>query len=203
MFLKARDSAGLLHLIQLVSGHPEAGGSHLCLPTHHQLTQSMVDELILHLQDEGRHLRDTQTLQYELNIHYVLGAHSISRCMYQYIGIHTYRCLHHLHALCTQLPHTLAHTESALGPHLLQHHVQSDEGARATHTRTAVHQQGLVQGDRVKLTHTTDEVVDRHEVLWHAVIRPGSVVELSDCQLTLTRPKELWKEANSITKDSY
>ena len=85
VFLKARDSAGLLQLIQLVSGHPEAGGSHLCLPTHHQLTQSTVDELILHLQDEGRHLRD-----------------SISRCMqYILVGIHTYRCLHHLHALCT------------------------------------------------------------------------------------------------------
>ena len=64
VFLKARDSAGLLQLIQLVSGHPEAGGSHFCLPTHHQLTQSTVDELILHLQDEGRHLRDTRTLQY-------------------------------------------------------------------------------------------------------------------------------------------
>ena len=55
----------------------------------------------------------------------------------------------------------------------------------------------------MKLTHATDEVDDRHEVLWHAVIRSGSVVELSDCQLTLTRPKELWIEANSIKKDSY
>ena len=86
VFLKARDSAGLLQLIQLVNGHPEAGGSHLCLPTHHQLTQSMVDELILHLQDEGRHLRDTRALEYELNIQSLLleATYSISRCMQYY-----------------------------------------------------------------------------------------------------------------------
>ena len=55
----------------------------------------------------------------------------------------------------------------------------------------------------MQLTYTTDEVDDRHEVFWYAVVRPGSVVELSDCQLTLTRPKELWIEANSIKKESY
>ena len=34
----------------------EVGGCHLCLPTLHQLTQSMVDELILSLSIEYREL---------------------------------------------------------------------------------------------------------------------------------------------------
>ena len=72
------------------------------------------------------------------------------------------------------------HTESALCLHLLHHHVQEDKGPRAAHPRTAVHQQWLVQGDGVLLTHTTDKPDEGHDILRHPVVRPASVVELGD-----------------------
>jgi len=76
----------------------------------------------------------------------------------------------------------LVDAESALFLHLLHHHIQEDEGASSPDPCTAVHQQGLVQGGRVLLTDTADEVDERHDILWHPMIRPSCVVELSDLQ---------------------
>ena len=95
-------------------------------------------------------------------------------------GSTAYLGLHHLHALGTQFPEALVHTESALCLHLLHHHIQEDKGPRAAHPRTAVHQQWLVQGDGVLLTHTTDKPDEGHDILRHPVVRPASVVELGD-----------------------
>ena len=99
--------------------------------------------------------------------------------------IGTHQCLHHPHALCTEVSHTLVYTESPLSLHLLHHHIQSDESPSATHTCTAVHQQWLVQGDRVQFTHMTNETDDRHDIVWYSMIWPGSIVELSDSQWIL------------------
>ena len=41
-------------IVEPFSEDLEAESCHLCLPTHHQLTQSMVDELILSLSIEYR-----------------------------------------------------------------------------------------------------------------------------------------------------
>ena len=49
MFLETCDSTVFISTIECVSEGPEAEGSYLCLSTHHQLTQSIVDELILSL----------------------------------------------------------------------------------------------------------------------------------------------------------
>ena len=46
VFLEAGNSSPCLPL-QVVDGYPEVGRSHFRLPTHHQLTQTTVDEHIL------------------------------------------------------------------------------------------------------------------------------------------------------------
>ena len=51
MVLEACDSTVFILIIESVSEGPEAEGSYLCLSTHHQLTQSIVDELILSLRE--------------------------------------------------------------------------------------------------------------------------------------------------------
>ena len=108
--------------------------------------------------------------------------------MYFKSDIHTsypsqaYQCLHHLHALGAHGAEELVDAESALFLHLLHHHIQEDEGTSSPDPCTAVNQQGLVQGGRVLLTDTADETDERHDILWHPMIRPSCVVELSDLQ---------------------
>ena len=96
-----------------------------------------------------------------------------------YIYIYIYPRLHHLHSLCAEVTNTLADTEGVLSPHLLHHHIQSDESAGAAHTSTAVDQQWLVLGDREQFTDVTNEPDDRHDIIRNSVIWPGSVVKLS------------------------
>ena len=91
----------------------------------------------------------------------------------------SYQSLDHLHALFSEMFDTLADTEGALCLHLLHHHVQSDEGAGATNTCTAVDQQWPVLGGWEHFTDVTDEPDDRHDIVGDSVIWPGSVVELS------------------------
>ena len=49
MSLEACDSTVFHLFFECVNEGLEVGGCHLCLPTQHQLTQSVVDELILQL----------------------------------------------------------------------------------------------------------------------------------------------------------
>ena len=51
MVLETSDPTVFILIIESVSECPEAEGSYLCLSTHHQLTQSIVDELILNLRE--------------------------------------------------------------------------------------------------------------------------------------------------------
>ena len=78
-------------------------------------------------------------------------------------------------------------TERSLHLYLLNHGVQEDEGACATDSCTAVHQQWLVQCDWMLLTDTVDKVDERHGILWYSVVRPCCVVEVCHCQGTLIR----------------
>ena len=39
---------------ECLNKEPQTRGCHLCLTAHHQLTQSIVDEVILRLEEEGR-----------------------------------------------------------------------------------------------------------------------------------------------------
>ena len=58
VFLEASDAI-CSSLLQLFSGYLEVGSCHLCLPTHHQLTQGMVDEDVLRLRRKRIHCRNT------------------------------------------------------------------------------------------------------------------------------------------------
>ena len=50
----------------------------------------------------------------------------------------------------------MADTEGVFSPHLLHHHIQSDESASAAHTCTAVDQQWLVLGGWEQFTDMTN-----------------------------------------------
>ena len=90
LFLKT-SSAYFSHCIQLVEGDPEVGCRHLCVPTQHQLSQSIMNKYILSLQ------RDS-LLMHALCVEWCLA----------------HLCLHHHYALASHAPEELVHTEAAL-----------------------------------------------------------------------------------------
>ena len=92
-------------------------------------------------------------------------------------------CLDHLHSLHAYGPEPVENTDTVLSLDLLHDDVQQDECPRTTHPSTAVDQQWLLVGDGVQFTDVTDEGNERHDVVWHSVIRPGSVVEMSHCHV--------------------
>ena len=77
----------------------------------------------------------------------------------------------------------MENTDTVLSLDLLHDDVQQDECPRTTHPSTAVDQQWLVVGDGVQFTDVTDEGNEGHDVVWHSVIRPGRVVEMSHCHV--------------------
>ena len=77
----------------------------------------------------------------------------------------------------------MENTDTVPSLDLLHDDVQQDECPRTTHPSTAVDQQWLLVGDGVQFTDVTDEGNERHDVVWHSVIRPGRVVEMSHCHV--------------------
>ena len=90
LFLKT-SSAYFSLCIQLVEGDPEVGCRHLCVPTHHQLSQGIMNKNVLSLE------RDS------LLMHALCGAQCLAHL-----------CLHHHYALASHAPKELVHTEAAL-----------------------------------------------------------------------------------------
>lgn len=64
--------------------------------------------------------------------------------------------------------------------HPFQHAIQHDEGARAPHTRTAVHHQWRAVVVREILPDTLDELDEAGLVSRHPVIGPSREMEVSD-----------------------
>ena len=70
----------------------------------------------------------------------------------------TYHSLHHEDSLFSQFTDLLVNIDGLLCLDLLQHVVQGDEGASPAHTSTTVHQQQILPGVGVCLSHSLDEV---------------------------------------------
>ena len=91
--------------------------------------------------------------------------------------------LDHLHPLHSQHSQPVGHTNAALGLHLLHDDVQQNECPCATHSCTAVHQQWQLLRDGLEFADVSDEGNERHDIVGHSVIRPGCVVQVSDCHV--------------------
>ena len=85
----------------------------------------------------------------------------------------------------------MENTDTVLSLDLLHDDVQQDECPCTTHPSTAVDQQWLLVGDGVQFTDVTDEGNERHDVVWHSVIRPGRVVEMSHCHVLRVSLRQL------------
>ena len=90
----------------------------------------------------------------------------------------TYHCLHHEHPLFSQFTDILINIDGLLCLDPLQHVVQGDEGASPAHTSTTVHQQQVLPGVGVCLSHSLDEVDHGDGIGRYSMIRPGKVMIL-------------------------
>ena len=90
----------------------------------------------------------------------------------------TYHCLHHEDPLFSQFTDILVYIDGLLCLDPLQHVVQGDEGASPAHTSTTVHQQQILPGVGVCLSHSLDEVDHGDGIGRYSMIRPGKVVIL-------------------------
>ena len=88
-----------------------------------------------------------------------------------------YQCLDHEHPLLAETNEELIHVDRLLCLDPLQHGVQEDEGASATHPRTAVHQEGNALVFVVGLLYSLDEGDEGGGKPGHTMVWPrGEVV---------------------------
>ena len=90
----------------------------------------------------------------------------------------TYQGLHHENTLGPHATQERIHIDCVLSLHSLQHAIQQDEGARPTHTSTAVYQHGRTIL-LVALPHSTNEGNEGGGKLGHSVVRPAKEVIVS------------------------
>ena len=76
---------------QLVESNPKISCCYLCVPTHHQLSQGIMNKNVLSLEGGS----------------FLMHALCVEWCL-------AHLCLHHLHALASKAPEELIHTEAAL-----------------------------------------------------------------------------------------
>ena len=96
------------------------------------------------------------------------------------------QALDHLHSLGSDVPEPVENTDAALCLHLLHDDVQEDECPRTTHPCTAVDQQWPLVRHWVEFTDVTNEVYERHDIVWYSVIWPARVVEMVHCHALFT-----------------
>ena len=89
-----------------------------------------------------------------------------------------YQCLDHEHSLLPEAHQELIHIDCLLCLDPLQHGVQEDEGASATHPCTAVDQKGNPLLFVVGLLHSPDEGDEGGGKLGYTVVWPGGEVVL-------------------------
>ena len=85
------------------------------------------------------------------------------------------QALDHLHSLGSDVPEPVENTDAALCLHLLHDNVQEDECPRTTHPCTAVDQQRPLVRHWVEFTDVTNEVYERHDIVWYSVIWPAQI----------------------------
>ena len=90
----------------------------------------------------------------------------------------TYHCLHHEDSLFSQFNDILVNIDGLLCLDPLQHAVQGDESASPAHTSTTVHQQQILPGVGVCLSHSLDEVDHGDGIGRYSMIRPGKIMIL-------------------------
>ena len=84
----------------------------------------------------------------------------------------TYHSLYHEDSLFSQFTDILVNIDGLLCLDPLQHVVQGDEGASPAHTSTTVHQQQILPGVGVCLSHALDEVDHGDGINRYSMIRP-------------------------------